>query len=266
MGAEAMTDPETDGTVPDVEATRPSIERFQMDGSVGTTCPCLTCVHLMEDSSLPLHCSAFPGEVPIEIRRGDHQHRTPFEGDGGFRWAEPADPEPETDGTVPDAEAWGPSIDRFVMDGSVGKPFPCATCAHRFTDSYFPVRCAAFPGGVPRAMLFGDHQHRKPYEGDRGIQWEQRDWNIPTNRPSPSDRAPIVLRLADDSLATVTPDRTWSHADARVAESLARTPYDEPLDASDILMEYALVVARAHRAKVIDDTDEPDADSGQRIE
>jgi hypothetical protein len=38
------------------------------------------------------NCRAFPHGIPEEIRRGEHQHREPFPGDGGIQY-EPISPE-----------------------------------------------------------------------------------------------------------------------------------------------------------------------------
>jgi hypothetical protein len=45
----------------------------------------------------------------------------------------------------------------------------CVTCKHR--DLFGPT-CTAYPMGIPRPILVGEHDHRLPYEGDHGITWE----------------------------------------------------------------------------------------------
>ena len=47
---------------------------------------CYSCKHYNKD----LTCKAFPNRIPIEILRGKHEHRTPFEGDRGIQY-EPKD-------------------------------------------------------------------------------------------------------------------------------------------------------------------------------
>jgi hypothetical protein len=51
----------------------------------------------------------------------------------------------------------------------------CLTCKHlREAESAGPkMVCDAFPGGIPMAILLGDHDHTKPYPGDRGIRYER---------------------------------------------------------------------------------------------
>jgi hypothetical protein len=46
---------------------------------------------------------------------------------------------------------------------------PCLFCRHLKEGR---VRCEAFPEGIPDDLLFGLHDHREPYDGDRGIRFE----------------------------------------------------------------------------------------------
>jgi len=45
----------------------------------------------------------------------------------------------------------------------------CEKCVWiRQTES----RCAAFPDGIPPEIRLNKHDHKKPYKGDNGIQFE----------------------------------------------------------------------------------------------
>ena len=50
----------------------------------------------------------------------------------------------------------------------------CNKCRHilpsRRDESY--PRCDAFPGGIPEEILTGEFLHIRPFEGDKGIQFE----------------------------------------------------------------------------------------------
>jgi hypothetical protein len=41
----------------------------------------------------------------------------------------------------------------------------CLECKH-YTGV---LTCAAYPAGIPEAILTGEHDHRQPYPGDQGI-------------------------------------------------------------------------------------------------
>jgi hypothetical protein len=52
--------------------------------------------------------------------------------------------------------------------------FPiCLQCRHLAPDG--PMKCTAFPRGIPNPILFMEHDHRQPYKGDHGIRYEPRD-------------------------------------------------------------------------------------------
>lgn len=46
----------------------------------------------------------------------------------------------------------------------------CAGCAH-----FEQGRCAAYPHGIPPAVLYGHADHRLPLPNDRGVQFEPID-------------------------------------------------------------------------------------------
>ncbi|SFT73294.1 hypothetical protein SAMN02910340_02084 [Methanosarcina thermophila] len=47
----------------------------------------------------------------------------------------------------------------------------CFECKH-FIDEEGPMRCEAFPDGIPEDIVLGDNDHKKPYPRDNGIQFE----------------------------------------------------------------------------------------------
>jgi hypothetical protein len=47
----------------------------------------------------------------------------------------------------------------------------CIECKH-LTVADRPMKCAAFPDGIPQPILLAKHDHRIAYEGYHGIQFE----------------------------------------------------------------------------------------------
>ena len=44
----------------------------------------------------------------------------------------------------------------------------CVICKYRIKKNI----CDAFPSGIPKDILNGEHDHKNPYKGDNGIQFE----------------------------------------------------------------------------------------------
>ena len=63
-----------------------------------------------------------------------------------------------------------------------GEP-PCETCRNYEGEH----RCRAFPDGIPQNILDGKHDHRRPYPGDHGVQYEHQDFC-----PYPPPRYPFL--------------------------------------------------------------------------
>ena len=66
--------------------------------------------------------------------------------------------------------------------GSPILPKQCAKCFHlkgimetpngrNMEGDSVPV-CKAFPKGIPKKIITGEHDHTKPYKGDHGIRFE----------------------------------------------------------------------------------------------
>lgn len=46
----------------------------------------------------------------------------------------------------------------------------CPNCGY-YIDTKESPACLAFPDGIPMEILTGDHDHRKPFEGDHGLRF-----------------------------------------------------------------------------------------------
>lgn len=74
----------------------------------------------------------------------------------------------------------------------------CMPCKHLVLKR--PIdgnpRCSAYPDGIPIEILMNEVDHRQPYKGDNGIQFEARPgerYPYPDGvRPSPNDLSGLV--------------------------------------------------------------------------
>ncbi|MEA2014654.1 MAG: hypothetical protein U9N38_05050 [Thermodesulfobacteriota bacterium] len=69
----------------------------------------------------------------------------------------------------------------YIMDGedSLRKELynlSCIKCKHYHRD--VSNTCDAFPDGIPIKFLQDNLDHREPYKGDHGIQFEDKNINV----------------------------------------------------------------------------------------
>ena len=62
--------------------------------TIGRAPICLGCQHFDRDRDDKLTCSAFPDGIPAAILNNQHDHRTPYRGDGGIVFS-PVTPDDE---------------------------------------------------------------------------------------------------------------------------------------------------------------------------
>lgn len=61
------------------------------------------------------------------------------------------------------------------VDALTSTPSQCLSCIHR--DSENPLKCKAFPDGIPIIIFGNGFDHRYPFPGDGGITWFPKNPN-----------------------------------------------------------------------------------------
>jgi hypothetical protein len=89
----------------------------------------------------------------------------------------------------------------------------CGYCIH-LDRAYkgYGLRCAAFPAGIPDAIIESQIDHREPVDGDQGIRFDPTcergaeyaaelfggEGDVRTTEPRPIGRGSVTIRLAPD--------------------------------------------------------------------
>jgi hypothetical protein len=67
-------------------------------------------------------------------------------------------------------------------------------CGRFNTADTTRLTCAAFPAGIPEAIVLSAHDHRQPFPGDSGLRFEPVD----PDRVGEITNNPLLLRKGED--------------------------------------------------------------------